>query len=458
MGSTYLNKDGLPVTRVGVVEGDINIDQLDLVNDPENPLYVKNINTAEEPIPVKLTGSNVGDPLSVSLENNSYVDEVKDVNKPITLTRTVAPLQPYPPRVRPTLFFPGAERRLKWMDSEGHLYGVESGNKLQKSENYGESWSTIYTIDTEIHGQAAASAVFVTKSGKVVLATQKGYVFVSDSDQNNFTEKFQFTRHFTNDQFGYGTYENLVWLANYGSNAKEGNHANELYLSKDEGETFEKVFEGVVLDSSNNWHIHDVQYDPYSDRFWIVNGDANNCQTWYSDDLGQTWTPVFGDFADDPLNSQLTSIACYPHGVVFGGDHASPGDDDYGDILRYWPRPKGVVRPFVDKNTIVEIYRLEKDNLFRNFAQRTYQVRIDGRIISLMPWYGQNAPAVLLASANGLDWYEIYRSDLFVGGDKFHIAGVDPKDPERRIFGTVGLGDGRTRQFVAPLPEFILEF
>jgi hypothetical protein len=386
------------------------------------------------------------------ITGNKVGQEASKIREQNMLIRTDLPLQPSPPRVRPTLFFPGYERVLKWMDKNGALYGVDGGTRLQKSTNYGQTWTTIYTIDTATYGQATASSVFVTKSGKIILNTQGGYCFVSDVSQTNFTQKFKFTRHFSNVQFGYGTYENLVWIANYGSPASNGNHANELYISKDEGETFIKVFEGTIVDVSKNWHIHDVQYDPYADRFWMVNGDSNNCQTRYSDDLGITWTNVFGNFADDPLNTQLTSIACYPHGVIFGADHATSDDPDN---LRYWPRPKGVVRPPVNKFDIVEIFRVHDDSQFRNFAQRTYQIELDGRIISLMSWYGQNHPPLLLASANGIDWYEIYRAETAGGGDMFHIAGIDPKDSERRMFGTISLADGRKRQFVASLPKFI---
>src|SRR5690625_1511508 len=59
MGSTYLNKDGIPVDRVELVDGNINIENLNLENDAENPLYVKSTNTEAEAIPVQLTGSNV---------------------------------------------------------------------------------------------------------------------------------------------------------------------------------------------------------------------------------------------------------------------------------------------------------------------------------------------------------------------------------------------------------------
>lgn len=368
---------------------------------------------------------------------------------------------PYPPRLIPTYENGGLIKnpyRVRAIDTEGNLYGTTS-SKIMK-QNAGAAikepsteWETVWEVpDTDKHGNINVTALLVTKTNRIIAPTQRGYVFVSDENQESFVDtgiRFNYDEAsgeyaYTHFQFGYGQYENLVWLAGY---AKRPVKANKSFISTDYGATWKECANIPIISEDTNMHIHDMQYDPYADRFWIVNGDQENCNIYYSDDYGDSWEAVFGLFSEDERNTQLTSIACFPHGVVFGSDHAVSDKNNYPnnhmeDCIRYWKRPKGERQSNVDPGDIKIIYRPYKDSEFRSFALKAHQIEVDGRIITLMPWYGiGNDNRFLLASEDGLNWYEIYRGRHPRGwqlagftkiNGKLTIIGFDRDDKDNR--------------------------
>lgn len=388
---------------------------------------------------------------------SSLEEEQKELRESLShiLMNVPIPKQPYPPKLIPTdengwLKYPGFEKRYRALDKDGNLYAT-TFSRVEKctdidNAHLSSNWEVLWQADTAEVGGIGVTALMVTNTNRIVVCSQFGRVFVSDENQENFTD-VGIQMPFLGDhyswchfQFGYGHYENLVWVSSYGHNDIV---ANKAYLSKDYGATWEEMSDLPYVNHTHNIHVHDLQYDPYQDRFWCVFGDDNNANTFYSDDLGQTWTPVFGLHAEDQRNVQYTSIACFDHGVVFGSDQTG-----LDDRLDYWPRSE-----VVDPKDFKTIYYPDKGKGFISFALKAWQGVVGNDLITLMPWYGlSNNKTFLLATIDGKRWFEIYRGK-HPGG--WQIAGISSKDSQNRILGFDRDNSGNIGLMRMPLPKWI---
>ncbi|MGO0062553.1 hypothetical protein ACTID9_21450 [Brevibacillus fluminis] len=363
------------------------------------------------------------------------------------LTKSFSNATPFPPTVTPiwTELSSIDWRFPKWMDRNGVVFG-NTGNTIVKSLDHWTTWTNVATIP---NGYGEPRMVLVGESGRIVVGTDAGHVFVSDEAQTSFGSApvFTFESGYTDEKHGHCVYQNVILLCAYGiKNA--ANPPREVYMSRDYGATFVKIFDYPPDEMSvpGNFHIHDVEYDPYANRIWLAVGDTPNNQVFYSDDLGGTWTKVFSSY----VGSKFTQIIAYPHGVVFGSDQQADG-------LVYWKRPKGFLQAPVLESDIVRDFLLFNDkNLFVHYATRRWVVRDKDYQMALVPWIrDNNDPAArprLLASVDGLQWFEIYRHDSNQLGF-YNIIGPHPEDPDRKILGIFGR-NGTSYVFKASLPVF----
>lgn len=102
-----------------------------------------------------------------------------------------------------------------------------------------------------------------------------------------------------------------------------------LYMSLDGGETFNVILEGKALFSNNHWHA--TCYDRFSGTIWASQGDGNSATTYFSTDLGSTWTEVSLKEGKHKSYVQPTLILPFPNRMVFGRDGAGipPGLDEW---------------------------------------------------------------------------------------------------------------------------------
>ena len=115
--------------------------------------------------------------------------------------------------------------------------------------------------------------------------------------------------------FGLSIYKNIVVVGEYGSN----NVARNVYMSKDYGNTWSKIFTAELDNTGAGVHIHDVCYDPYSDVIWICTGDGYWAQNvYFSYDGGTTWHKNYG-YKESP--SQFTQILPLPNCILFTSDN-----------------------------------------------------------------------------------------------------------------------------------------
>lgn len=387
----------------------------------------------------------------------------------ISLQNGKEPKQPYPARmvadsVNGYLKYPGFELRYKCFDKDSNIYAVEAGIRLKKNSIEGaetqSSWQTIFELpDSATSGQIAASAIMVTQADVVVVCTQKGWVYTSDENQTNFTDtgirmpSVEGQYSFCNQQFGYGHYNNLAWVTPYGEKPIE---SNKVYLSTDYGKTFSEKTPIPFKNHIYNSHIHDMQYDQFADRFWVVFGDQNNSQTYYSDDKCVTWNPLFGEFETDLRNTQMTSIAVFAEGVAFGSDHA-PGDvypnNNMEDNIRFLPRAKGKVKDIPDPSKLEKVFQPNTDNSFKYFAMKCRYAKVGNDIVTLMPWYSINPETVILtATVDGRNWYEIYKGNVY---GSWHLLGTPPESSDV-IYGSIkATQNGPVNLLKLPMPEWI---
>ncbi len=391
----------------------------------------------------------IGDLGKVIKQNANGQLQVEVAN---TLNATVAqtPKYPSPARVNPTITRVTNGKFPKYLDQKtGHMYGNQ-GAAIVKSTDYWETTTTLFTI-TNNYNQV--QAVFVTESGRVVvchqLANGQGEVYVSDVNQQNFAIAFTFTAGFTSYQMGFRVCGEVVLMTAYGTGGKE------VYMSSDSGATWKKIFTyGTVTDASSNNHIHDAEYDPYAGRIIIATGDNGNANLYYSDDMGSTWTKVA---ATNASFFQYTQIISYAHGIVFCTDGKPDG-------FRYWKRPTGQTRAPILEADIVNLKLLDGSDVFKFFANKYSKVDSDTLKVTLVPWCrnGGNGEggALLYASENGTDWYEIWRMETTSGNYEgfYNIIGPHATDPQRRIFGRLQKNNAGITElylFQATLPKFI---
>lgn len=295
-----------------------------------------------------------------------------------------------------------------WIDQDEYVYG-RGANRLIGSPDWWHTTETLY----EFGDSDTVRAVVVPDSGNVIVGIQdrdegRGRVEVLDSDFEEATTAYQFDYGTPTHSVGHVTYEDIVLIGSYGLSEFDNNrHANEVILSTDGGETFDRILE-VPLNSKSaaNLHIHDVEWDPYAERIWVAVGDHGNSQIYWSDDLGDSWATI----DEQGKATQPTQVVAFEDSIVFGTDSAPEG------ILR-WGRespsdePSGVEdieRPYVAIED-------EPDDQMRYWAQRRWHVREDDRELCLMPFrYSRHETwrqSVVLGTVDGKEWYELYRTD-----------------------------------------------
>lgn len=300
--------------------------------------------------------------------------------------------------------------------NNGFFYG--SGferRRIFKSAN-GLDW-------TEIHDFGAGKVVakvIVSDTARIVVAMEDGDVFVSDENEIfGSTPAFQSGRFV--HQYGHFKHANFIGLSVYGRKGVDEAggwvERHEAWLSVDNGESFTRIFNNGTLNllppltNRPEYHIHDIEYDPYNGYIYIWNGDFGNEALNYSKDLGATWHMVGTRGAID----NVTEVLATERGIALGAD-AAPGGYAFIHLDR-------------TKDAVDEISLDNYDKLHWKFGD------IDDRYIASQSWvdrekgiyitgfvceFTTQSPAVLAFSRDGYHWNVLAKS-LHIG----HLTGFE---------------------------------
>ncbi len=365
------------------------------------------------------------------------------------LVRNGFPKAPVPPSLTDvSLVSPVASHNsmaVRWMDKEGHIYGTswENDNKVIVSRDYMETTEVIDTnIEIATYGEIRDRALIVSNTGRIVVGTNEGHVFVSDENQTNFLLAFQFLSGHANANWGHTMYDNIILIAAYGDKVPD-DEPREVYMSVDSGATWEKILDvkedfGII--ANDNMHMHGVGYDPYWNRILVTTGDSpEDRNLYYSDDYGDSWVQVYDPYTpiEEKLGAMQLQIIPYSHGIVFG--------------YHYWKRPVNSIRTGFDPDDFVS---LGMGGDLIGYPNRHWQVNDENLQMTLVPtdWFhsSDRHPAIY-ASEDGVRWYEVWRTPPGDRGFR-SIVGPHPGDEQRRIFGEYLMSHGPTRLFSAKLP------
>ena len=220
-------------------------------------------------------------------------------------------------------------------DKNGIVYGVTT-DEVFKSSDYGKKWESLGTPAIGAHIQ------YVQKldNGNVLALSKygtegKSEYFILDTTEGTWQSKYTHeVQGSYNPGFGFDVYDNVILFAPY-QNPKE-TELIQVHYSNDYGETWKPIFDSPT--DIQEWHIHDVAYDPYTDRIYIANGDnidGLNADIIWSADEGKTWNYAF----DGKPRSQFTAIMPTPTQIIFGTDESR--------VRGAFRHPRGVDNPFV---------------------------------------------------------------------------------------------------------------
>lgn len=273
-------------------------------------------------------------PVPVKVTNPSTPPPFEGGNRQVIIP-TAEKLYPYPPRINFEKLDIG-NRNPAWLSEDGEITYFLYGRRVTQSKDDGDTHEVIGP-DFE----RAVNAIRILGDGELLVSTGrdtqagiKAKLWKTenyDRDNPSATTFKQVhkaigdTASFYND-WGIDTYGEIVVACEYGLQGG----ANNVFLSKDFGETFTKIYNqeeefnrlGLDFDISTA-HTHTAAYDPWFNRIWIITGDGRNCSTWYSDDFGQHWHLVEGSLGMEAV--QYTGIMPMPDGVVFGSDRPQNG-------------------------------------------------------------------------------------------------------------------------------------
>ncbi|WP_238532796.1 WD40/YVTN/BNR-like repeat-containing protein [Halalkalicoccus jeotgali] len=343
-----------------------------------------------------------------------------------------------------------------WIDQNERIYGRD-GPRVLVSDDWWKTTEVLYSFEGVADGNV--QTVIVPESGRIIAAVggrgeEGGTIELINEDHTDSETLYQFDYGRVSNSLGHVAYEDIVVISCYKlSDYEAGKHGNEVILSTDGGQSFKQILEPEVntTDAANN-HIHDVEYDPYAERIWVAVGDHGNSQLYWSDDLGESWKEI----DDRGAITMVTQIAAFKDCITLGSD----GDPE--GILR-WERdgPNDVPEEADDFERVhVEIETDPEDDTMEMYARRRWHIREDletGRELCLMPFgyspmHETAEDSVVLASVDGDEWYELYRTetrDILLT----NVMGPLSMDGERRtLISDSNQGEGY--QIEGTVPKF----
>lgn len=318
----------------------------------------------------------------------------------------------------------------------GYSSGVSAGagGGLYRSVDNGETWTRILKAGS-LTGYSQT-----TSSGEVVLVTvrdvnnQYTEVWMSDTldndDDANWTKVITASSGIFSGAYGKSVRGNVVLYSVYGP--KDAlNPPRHLYISRDFGRTFKEVEVRAIADmpDNNHFHLHDCEYDPFTGRIWVSNGDQSNSAIQFSDDWGESWYVISG-------KGQPTNIIALPDRILLGTDD---WPDGFKVIYKNNLLPKQIYTEDDVKVLYATLLNKDASPPFKHVANNI-QTRTDSQIdtypynlLAVFNGSGTTGVAILAASPDGKQFYPIatdVSGDMLIGS----VIGPCSNDPEKRVW------------------------
>lgn len=304
-----------------------------------------------------------------------------------------------------------------WIDKNGRIYGRYQ-HEVRVSDDWYQTTELLYAFpDVDTVNDGYVQQIVVPPNGNIIVAVggrgkRGSRIYRLNKDLNGATKLFEFEDGRVLNSMNHVVYGDIIVMGSYMKSVyKADRYGNEVILSTDGGDSFERILE-VPLNTKDatNLHVHDVEYDPYAKRIWVVVGDGGNSQVYWSNDLGKSWETI----AEQGKVTMFTQVAAFKDCVVFG-------TDGYPEGIVRWERegkndaPDGVddlVRPHVQIKTDSPGKPMEM------YARHRWHIREDdGRELCLMPFgysrmdQEEANQSVVLGSVDGDEWYELFRTE-----------------------------------------------
>ncbi len=364
---------------------------------------------------------------------------------------------PVPARVEPELSLKGTGLiTVKDVDKDGTLYGWADSHIIKRPKDSTEWIQVFNTVDSSIiTGSIQDMAMLVSDTGRIIIGNTNGQFWVSNEEQTEFTEAFSFENGFTQLDFGYDKYQNILLFSSYVLSKSETNQGKELWLSTDYGATFNRIYyrqDGEITDPSD-FHMHDVAYDPYGGAIILSIGDGKNRNIAYSYNFGETWSHMFDESEIAPIHP--TSILCFPEGIAMGSDELPEG-------IYWWERPKNQMNPDIRYEDITYKIKFGKDTdtIIGTFAHKGDTLVTNNGFYGVMPfrnhWTETEGHARLFATGDGgRSWHEIFKDvNWDVDHKGFFNALLREESDGIYVYGTYNQL-GTYYEFRAKLPDFM---
>ena len=410
-------------------------------------------------------GVNVTDyqPFGYYISDFLYAYEINELRKELNALPTGGVSKelkyPTPALVEPDIsLIGGASRSVSFVDKYDNLWAIQWDNKIYKNPVNTDKWELVIDVNPFIEREQSpletisGYALVVSDTGRIVVATSRGRVLVSDEEQTTLNEAFTFKGGYTQTTWGFDKQGQYILMGSYLVHKNAENPGREVYLSKDHGLTWELIFDKPIVDmeDASDYHIHDVAFDPYSGAILVVQGDMVNNQIYYSYDLGNTWKEVN---PEGTSKVHPTSILCFPEGIAFGSDELPEG-------ISWWDRPTDETEPDIKHD---DIYWKKKfnlgENIIGNIAVKGATLFDESGLYGVIGFMNHNTsapgyPRLFATGDGGRSWHQIWKSDNQIDENGFFNTLLRKTDSGIEIYSRYSIG-GQPNLFKVNMPTFI---
>ena len=325
---------------------------------------------------------------------------------------------PNKPELKNIHLVKGTGDQILWY-ANGLFYANDRSNRNRVlTSPDAETWTLLHEFSVPI------SKILVGDTGYIMAGGVFGEVFISD-ENGVFSSTPNFVTGKLSHMFGRFKHENILGFSTYHSPAGMGDgQLHEAFLSTDNGKTYNKVFDNeklaTLLKSGGTYtdprvHLHDFEYDPYSGRLYIWQGDFDSVTFYYSDDWGASWNIGFPRGVAD----NHSQIIANKEGITFGADNPT-GGVGFLKLNRNSTMPEVDIANFDKNHWNFKISEGENYVAAGKFIDR----KNDLYLLAFEVEHDKNSvrSGVLAYSRDGIDWQILFRSPIKGGHTGFETV------------------------------------